>query len=1064
MPQPFSHSFARAPAASSLLQLPPRFRRLMLTLLSLWALAGNTLTLPLFFGFDLLFGSIAAFLAMYWLGMRAGLLVAAIGGSATWLLWGHPYAMLIIVAEVACVGWLRQRAQRRYRRRPAFAAADTLFWLALGIPLILLFYHLALDMEWVVAWLVALKQALNGIINAAIAGLIVLVAALIWGQHRMITFDRILFNILVLALLAPVLLLSLWQNKDLVHDLQPSEAHLIERGEHVTMLEHLGERLREQPQSPEDEPWSSFSLESPTTPLIDDLQGYFLRLLLTLLGLALFGVALAAWLSTWLTRPLRQLIESTQHLPAAIAGSRPMPRLTKTPIRETDELAETILGMAHSLRISFEQVEQEKQRQSRQQALATLQARLLSVLVEQQGDEDSFGVSLCREVEGILPHHRCLLLRQAMDGTFTPFRHSRKRSADFSATRLAEHPAIIAGCREALNTAKACPLAVTDIVSTASSGLVLPIVGYATLLVAIEQRPSTVERTETGVAFARAILETATSTAGVAFEALQLRRRHQVLTDALSQAQTGVMITERIDGDDLMTYVNSGFEAMTGYSATEVIGHNCRFLQGEDRAQEARWQMREALQAGEHCSVIMRNYRKDGSLFWNSLSLSPMRDREGQVTHYIGVQQDVTELQEARERQRVAEQELADYAAQLEHMIDVLNLSQPYAEQIESLLRLAGCTLRLDVTALWQIDDERAEHLLLAVPDHGPDVRQAVPSTLVAEAIAELGCPVLVPMGAPADGLVASAGEQAVMIGLALESLTPNRHPERLLLTLEGTTTLDQLDLGQSQLLRLIVQRIAAVRYRQHLQETLVQVRERETIGHLASGVSHDFNNLLGVIDANLFFIASALHEHNIADPEVDQVIAETLSALGQAKVLTSGMLTMSGSGKIPLEPLDVADAIGELSSIIEQVLPARIRLEIDLAPGLQALSNRAFLQSALLNLSLNARDAIDGEGTLTIAARPLRWQATTPLVVGELAAGDCVEIRVSDTGGGIPPKLVDKIFKPLFTTKAKSRGHGFGLFMVREFVSRTQAGLSVDSVPGAGSCFRLLLPAEVPG
>ncbi len=1729
MHQHSSSSVARDATSSSLLQLPLVIRRFALVLLSLWAIAGNTLTLPLFFGFDLLFGPIAAFLAMHWFGTRAGLLVAAIGGSATWLLWGHPYAMLTLVAEIAFVSWLRQRAQRRSRRRPAFAAADALFWLALGMPLILLFYHVALGLEWTVAWMVAIKQALNGMINAASAGLIVLAAALIWRQRRAITFDRILFNILVLSLLLPTLLLSVWQNKDLVHTVQTGEVHLIERGEHAAaFFEGIGE-----------------------------LQTYFLKLLMALLGLALFGIALAAGLSTWLTRPLHQLIASTQQLPAAIAGSRPMPRLTKTAIRETDELAETITAMAHSLRLSFEQIEQEKQRQSRQQALAALQARLLSTLVERQSDETSFGESLCHEIEGILPRYTCLLLQQATDGTFTLFRRSHRHRTGFNATRLAERPAIVACCDEALRAARPRPLETADILSaapfnggfnpetTAVSGLALPIVGHATVLVAIEQRARTIEQTETSAAFARAILEIATNTAGIAFEALQLRRWHQMLIDALSQAQTGIMITERIHDDDLIAYVNSGFEAMTGYSAEEVIGRNCRFLQAEDRAQSARWQMRRAVRSGENCSVIMRNYRKDGSRFWNSLYISPMRDREGQVTHYIGVQQDVTEaietlerlrlsetrlqeaqaiahvgsweldlrtgqaqwsdetfrlfgfapgaieacheaflevvaasdrarvretiatlnpasasevqlehgilgpdgvprtllqqgrlhldadgaparlvgtcldvtelrrteaslrqqeeryrlmvehvedlivrvdvqgrfefvspsycktfghteeellgkafmpsvhpndrasveaamqslhappysysleqrertvhgwrwlqwsntavrdaqgevigiigvgrdvterkqaevalaereamvselftlatgfvsvsdessdtsvelalarvgdfihadrcylfrlggdgravdavkewtapgvdsiqerylglptaeipmmmaqlavgepvviadvaefgdsgwamerrfaetqqvqslllaplqlegrlfgfvgaemvwaprqwstveiqflqlfanilvageqrahslaalrqsharydalarqsrtmaweldagghftymgdvceavlghppqemlglhysaciaepeagdlgaklaeimarkqplqdfvapcrhrtgqllwlatdgaavfaedgrllgyqgttkdvterelalqrlahsesqlsaifdhsplgialvgqdrrpllvnqalarllgtkaevlthmrldelthpndlretleafealfagrrtthrltsrylradgkkvwvdlrisllstsaeaeplalamvenvteLHEARERQRVAEQELADYAAQLEHMIDVLNLSQPYTEQIESLLRLARRTLRLDAAAVWRMDDEQVAHLLLAVPEDGDHATQGVPPTLVDRAGAELGSPILVAGLNQGEALAA----ETIMIGLVLDSLTPDGHPERLLLTLAGTTTLRQLDLGQSQLLRLIAQRIAAVRYRQHLQENLVQARERETIGHLASGVSHDFNNLLGVIDANLFFIASVLHEQHAADAEIHQVIAETLSALGQAKVLTSGMLTMSGAGKIPREQVDIADAIGELSHIIEQVLPARIGLEFDLAPGLQAFSNRAFLQSALLNLSLNARDAINGEGTLTIAAQAIHWEATTPLMVGDLAAMDCVEIRVSDTGNGMPQALLDKIFKPLFTTKAKSRGHGFGLFMVREFVSRTEAGLRVDSEPGVGSCFRLLLPAEAP-
>jgi PAS domain S-box-containing protein len=453
-----------------------------------------------------------------------------------------------------------------------------------------------------------------------------------------------------------------------------------------------------------------------------------------------------------------------------------------------------------------------------------------------------------------------------------------------------------------------------------------------------------------------------------------------------------------------------------------------------------------------------RCLRVDGKMVWVDLRISLLSSCADNEPLALVMVENVTELHEARERQRLAEQELADYAAQLEHMIDVLNLSQPYGEQIESLLRLARRTLRLETAAVWRMRDEHIEALLLAVPSDEEHAPQDVAAALVAKACAELGSPVLVPESEQASE---QAPEQALMIALASDSLTPDGHPERLLLTLSGASTLGQLDLGQSQLLRLIAQRIAAVRYRQHLQENLVQARERETIGHLASGVSHDFNNLLGVIDANLFFIASALQAQDGADPEVEQVIAETLSALGQAKVLTSGMLTMSGSGKIPLELIDVADAVGELAQIIEQVLPTRIQLELQIAVGVQAFSNRAFLQSALLNLSLNARDAIEGDGTLTIAARPVRWEAASPLIVGDLPAMDCVEIRVSDTGSGMPPELVDKIFKPLFTTKAKSRGHGFGLFMVGEFVSRTQAGLSVESVPGAGSCFRLLLPAS---
>lgn len=1616
MHQKSPSSLACDAAAPLLNSVSPSIRLAIFLLLGLWAVVGNTITLPLFFGFALLFGSIPAFLALFWLGPRAGLLVAALAGSATWVLWGHPYAMVIQVVEIGFVAWLRLREARHCRQQPAFAAADALFWVALGIPLTLVLYHVTLGLEWVAIWLIALKQALNGIINAAAAGLVTLAVALVLDLRRAITFDRISFNVLVLSLLLPALSLSVWQNQDLVSSFT------------------LDPRLSLDP--------AAFA-----SPLRDQVQQRLLELFWVLLALALFAIAIARWLSAWLTRPLHQLIASTQHLPEVIAGTEPIGRLSKTPIREADELAESIAGMALSLRTSFQQLEQEKQRQSQQQAIASLQAKLLAELIERQADEVGFSESLAVELERVLPGYACLLLRQSPNGELKSMRPARTSVAGIELTRIATNPAFIACCEQALRTSECCPVEVTNIgaAATASTagpsaqlgalvlqGRVLPIAGHTRVLIALEEQGARPQQDAIDTAFAHDVMEVVARLAGVAFDALRLRYKHQVLIEALSQAQTGVLITERINGDDLVSYVNSGFEAMTGYTAAETIGRNCRFLQRADRSQEACEQMRDALRDGGACSVILRNYRKDGSRFWNSLHLSPMRDHEGQVTHYIGVQQDVTEaietlerlrasetslrrqeeryrllvenvedlivridlqgrfefvspsycrtfgyredellghsflplvhpddrstasaeierllvppythnieqrektvngwrwlqwsstairdaqgdvvaitgvgrdvtarkqaeaalagreamvsellalatgfvsesdesnhanteqalarvgdfigadrsylfafsadglevdkilectaegvapmlqqyagqatdklpmmlaqlavgepvviadvaefgasvwvkerqkneaqtacalvlvplqlegqlfgfvgvemvrqprqwstvetqflqlfanilvaseqrtrslgalrqsnvrydtlarqsrtiawevdaqgrftyvsdvseavlgdppaallgrhysdylgqhkavernaelanlmarqqlledlivpfqteagerlwlaidgapvlgddgqllgyrgttrdvterqralqrvaqsearlsaifehsplgialvgqdrrpllvnqallqllgtkaevrmqmrfdafthpddlremlgafqglfaaeqpayrftsrywrsdgsmlwgdlrlsllsstldaeplalailenvteLHDARNRQRVAEQELSDYAEQLEHMIDVVNLSQPYMDQIESVLRMARRILRLQEAAVWLIgDDGRSDQPLLWVSQDDDPLMTALPRALVAKAEAELGSPVLISGSDARKARQTTEQDDRVMVGLMLDSLTPDGHPERLLLSLDGSldgsAAIAQLDLGQSQLLRLMAQRIAAVRYRQHLQENLVEARERETIGHLASGVSHDFNNLLGVIDANLFYVASALEDQQDADPEIEQVIAETLSALGQAKVITSGMLTMSSSGKIPLELLDITETIAELAQIIEQVLPARIRLALDLKPGLQALSNRAFLQSALLNLSLNARDAIHEEGTLTITARPRRCDAETPLIIGDLPTQDCVEIQVCDNGTGLSPELLSKIFRPLFTTKTKSRGHGFGLFMVREFVLRTQSALNVDSELGAGSCFRLLLPADAP-
>ncbi len=238
----------------------------------------------------------------------------------------------------------------------------------------------------------------------------------------------------------------------------------------------------------------------------------------------------------------------------------------------------------------------------------------------------------------------------------------------------------------------------------------------------------------------------------------------------------------------------------------------------------------------------------------------------------------------------------------------------------------------------------------------------------------------------------------------------------------------------------------------------MMAARQREMIGHLASGVAHDFNNLLGVIDANLHYLNETL-THPVLDPEVAQILEETLSALGQAKVVTSGMLSLSRVGDFAVERVEVNAAIEELVRILKQVLPPEILVELALEPELAARSNGAFLQAALLNLVLNARDAMLGRGTLGITASSVRRGGSGALIVGDAGMKDWVQLTVADTGCGMDSGVLAKLFEPLFSTKAQELGHGLGLFMVHEFVLRSGARLEVDSRVGEGSEFRLLVP-----
>ena len=124
----------------------------------------------------------------------------------------------------------------------------------------------------------------------------------------------------------------------------------------------------------------------------------------------------------------------------------------------------------------------------------------------------------------------------------------------------------------------------------------------------------------------------------------------RVLERAVESTRTGVLVTDPNRPDNPIVYANPAFERITGYSAEEVLGRNCRFLQRDDRDQPPLEDVRVAIREGQDCRVTVRNYRKDGALFWQELSISPVRDARGRITHFVGIQDDVTERKLAEER------------------------------------------------------------------------------------------------------------------------------------------------------------------------------------------------------------------------------------------------------------------------------------------------------------------------------------------------------------------------------------------------------------------------------
>lgn len=163
-----------------------------------------------------------------------------------------------------------------------------------------------------------------------------------------------------------------------------------------------------------------------------------------------------------------------------------------------------------------------------------------------------------------------------------------------------------------------------------------------------------------------------------------LQQDFELLTRALDASIAGVVLTDNEQPDNPIIYCNTAFEAMSGYSRNEIIGRNCRFLQKEDRNQAERETIKRAVIEGRSCLIEIRNYRKDGTLFWNELSISPVKDEQGKVTHFIGVQNDVS-------RRKKAELNLLQYQEQMEKRVEertrVIKESEEYLASIISTVR-----------------------------------------------------------------------------------------------------------------------------------------------------------------------------------------------------------------------------------------------------------------------------------------------------------------------------------------------------------------------------------------
>jgi PAS domain S-box-containing protein len=262
---------------------------------------------------------------------------------------------------------------------------------------------------------------------------------------------------------------------------------------------------------------------------------------------------------------------------------------------------------------------------------------------------------------------------------------------------------------------------------------------------------------------------------------------------------------------------------------------------------------------------------------------------------------------------------------------------------------------------------------------------------------------------------------------------------------------------GAATVARDISERKRAEAERLALQTRLRQAERMEIAGQLAGGIAHNYRNLIGVISG----YAVLLEDEAGDNPEIQPVIRDIQGAADKADRLASDLLGVGRPNQVTAEAVDLSELLSGISHLLQAGLGARIRLQMRPDPGLPPVhASAGQIEQVLLNLAVNARDAMPRGGTLTITAGLAEPTAPPEHQPSGTPVARDVWISVSDTGTGMPPQVADRVFDPFFTTRPDDGGTGLGLFTVHQIITQLGGDIEVRSRESAGTTFTIRLPA----
>ncbi len=498
--------------------------------------------------------------------------------------------------------------------------------------------------------------------------------------------------------------------------------------------------------------------------------------------------------------------------------------------------------------------------------------------------------------------------------------------------------------------------------------------------------------------------------------------RYRLLIDAITDYAIYML-----DPDGVVTSWNPGAQRFKGYAAPEVIGsHFSRFYIDEDRkaglpARALRISASEGKFEGEGWRV-----RKDGRRFWAHVVIDPIRAPDGGLIGFAKITRDLSErkaaemlLRQSEQQFRLLVQGVTDYAIYMLDPEGRVNSWNSGAERIKQ----------------YRADEIIGAHF----------------SQFYTEKERQKGEPHLVLETARREGRVEKEGWRVRKDGTRFWAhvvIDPIRDDTGAII-------------GFAKITRDITERRDMQRALDQARETLFQSQKMDAIGQLTGGIAHDFNNLLMAILGSLELVGKRLPE----DPRIAPLIDNAIQAAQRGTALTQRMLAFARRQDLDLEPVDVPTLVRGMTDLLQRSLgpsiPIETRFPLLLGP-VHADANQ--LEMALLNLVLNARDAMPDGGAIVIAAREENMPAGS---MDGLKPGRYVCLSVSDTGEGMDKATLARAMEPFFTTKGVGRGTGLGLSMVHGMTEQSGGRFVLKSRMNEGTTAELWLPlakaAKVP-